>query len=124
LQTRLETAVAVMDGLEIAKKGDAAVGVQRAVDALDDTIRQIRSSIFALQTPADEESLRSRVHSLVDTAAGQLGFAPSVRLDGLLDTAVDDDVGEHLLAVVQEALSNVARHARATEAVVDIDVGD
>ena len=42
------------------------------------------------------------------------GLRPGVRLDGLLDTAVDDDIGEHLLAVVQEALSNVARHARAT----------
>lgn len=124
IQRLFATAMTLMAAIKITKKREVAVRVQRAVDDLDDTIRQIRSSIFALQAPADEESLRSRVHSLVDAAAGQLGFAPSVRLDGLLDTAVDDDVGEHLLAVVQEALSNVARHARATEAVVDIDVGD
>jgi signal transduction histidine kinase len=47
-----------------------------------------------------------------------------VRLAGLLDTAVDDAAGEQLLAVLQEALSNVARHARAGEAAVVIDVGD
>ncbi|TMR36012.1 sensor histidine kinase, partial [Actinomadura geliboluensis] len=65
----------------------------------------------------------SRVHALVDAAAEQLGFAPSVRLDGLLDTAVDDEIGEHLQAVVREALSNVARHARASQ-VTAIDVDD
>ncbi|WP_255218862.1 sensor histidine kinase, partial [Actinomadura formosensis] len=64
------------------------------------------------------------VRVLVDAAAERLGFAPSVRLAGLLDTAVDDRIGEQLLAVVREALSNVARHARATEASVRIEVGD
>jgi signal transduction histidine kinase len=78
-----------------------------------------------LQGPEiDEMSLRSRVHDLVDTAAEHLGFAPSVRLDGLLDTSVDEEIGEHLLAVVREALSNVARHAHATETTLDISVGD
>ncbi|XRQ12569.1 GAF domain-containing sensor histidine kinase [Actinomadura welshii] len=124
IQRLFATAMTLMAVGKITQKREVAVRVQRAVDDLDDTIRQIRSSIFALQTPADEESLRSRLHALVDAAAEQLGFAPSVRLDGLLDTAVDDETGEHLLAVVQEALSNVARHARATETAVVIDVGD
>ncbi|MFG2090543.1 MULTISPECIES: GAF domain-containing protein [unclassified Spirillospora] len=124
IQRLFATAMTLMAVGKITQKREVAVRVQRAVDDLDDTIRQIRSSIFALQTPADEESLRSRVHALVDAAAEQLGFAPSVRLDGLLDTAVDDETGDHLLAVVREALSNVARHARATETMVVIDVGD
>ncbi len=47
-----------------------------------------------------------------------------MRLDGLLDTAVDDEIGEHLQAVVREALSNVARHARASQVTVAIDVDD
>ena len=124
IQRLFATAMTLMAALKITDKREVAVRVQRAVDDLDDTIRQIRSSIFALQTSADEESLRSRIHALVDDAAGQLGFAPSIRLDGLLDTAVDDEIGEHLLAVAREALSNVARHARATETAVVIDVGD
>ncbi|WP_255218803.1 sensor histidine kinase, partial [Actinomadura formosensis] len=64
------------------------------------------------------------LHGLVDAAAEQLGFAPSVRLDGLLDTVVDMDTAEHLLAVVREALSNVARHAQAAETIVRVEVGD
>ncbi|WP_121437241.1 GAF domain-containing sensor histidine kinase [Actinomadura pelletieri] len=124
IQRLFATAMGLMATLKLTQRREVAVRVQRAVDDLDDTIRQIRSSIFALQGPDEEESLRSRLHELVDKAAEQLEFAPSVRLDGLLDTAVDDETGEHLLAVVQEALSNVARHAQATETSVTIDVGD
>ncbi|NKZ07861.1 sensor histidine kinase [Actinomadura latina] len=124
IQRLFATAMTLMAAIKITQKREVATRVQRGVDDLDDTIRQIRSTIFALQAPPDEESLRSRVHALVDAAAERLGFAPSVRLAGLLDTAVDDAVGEQLLAVVQESLSNVARHARASEAVVVIDVGD
>nr|WP_308207975.1 ATP-binding protein [Actinomadura madurae] len=68
--------------------------------------------------------MRSRVHALVDRASEHLGFAPSVRLDGLLDTSVDEEIGEHLLATVREALSNVARHAHATATSLNIEVGD
>ncbi|MGI5202470.1 GAF domain-containing sensor histidine kinase [Spirillospora sp. CA-108201] len=125
IQRLFATAMGLMAAIKITQKREVAVRVQRAVDDLDDTIRQIRSSIFALQGPeADETSLRSRVHALADRAAEHLGFAPSVRLDGLLDTSVDEEIGEQLLAVVREALSNVARHARATEAALNIDVGD
>lgn len=124
IQRLFATAMGLMAALKLVQRKEVAVRIQRAVDDLDDTIRQIRSSIFALQGPAEEETLRSRLHALVDLATEQLGFAPSVRLDGLLDTVVDDEIGEHLLAVVREALSNVARHAHATETAVNVTVGD
>ncbi|MFE9100052.1 GAF domain-containing sensor histidine kinase [Actinomadura geliboluensis] len=124
IQRLFATAMTLMSAVKITERPEVATRVRRAVDDLDDTIRQIRSTIFALQAPPDEASLRSRTHRVVDDAAERLGFAPSVRLAGLLDTAVGDAVGEDLLAVVREALSNVARHARATEAAVVVDVGD
>ncbi|ACY96098.1 MULTISPECIES: GAF domain-containing sensor histidine kinase [Thermomonospora] len=124
IQRLFATAMTLMSAAKLIDRPDAQARVRRAVDDLDDTIRQIRSTIFALQTPPDEESLRSRLHHVVDAAAENLGFAPSVRLDGLLDTAVDESIGEHLLAVTHEALSNVARHAHASEASVSVDVGD
>ncbi|MGK5557761.1 GAF domain-containing protein [Actinomadura kijaniata] len=124
IQRLFATAMTLMSTIKLAPRPDVATRIQRAVDDLDDTIRQIRSTIFALQAAPGEENLRSRLYSIVDTAAGHLGFAPSVRLDGLLDTVVPDQVGDHLLAVVNEALSNVARHARASEAVVSVEVDD
>jgi len=53
---------------------------------------------------------------------GPLGFAPSLRLDGQLDAVAPDAVLEHLLAVLREALSNVARHANATRADVAVTI--
>ncbi|WP_026401535.1 GAF domain-containing sensor histidine kinase [Actinomadura rifamycini] len=124
IQRLFATAMTLMAATKITQKREVRVRIERAVDDLDGTMRQIRSTIFALQAPADDASLRGRVHELVDAAAEQLGFAPSVRLDGLLDTAVDDDIGEHLLAVVREALSNAARHAHASRVDVAVDVDD
>ncbi|RFU39578.1 GAF domain-containing protein [Actinomadura logoneensis] len=123
IQRLFATAMTLMAAIKITEKREVAVRVQRAVDDLDDTVRQIRSTIFALQTRSDEESLRGRIHALVDNATEQLGYAPSVRLDGLLDTVVPDDVADHLVAVAREALSNVARHAHATRAEMSVDVG-
>ncbi|MEV5571923.1 GAF domain-containing protein [Spirillospora sp. NPDC052269] len=123
IQRLFATAMSLMAAIKITQRREVAVRVQHAVDDLDATIRQIRSSIFALQAEGDEDSLRGRVHTLVDAAAEHLGFSPSVRLDGHLDTDVDEELGEQLLAVVREALSNVARHARATEVLVAVDAG-
>ena len=124
IQRLFAVAITLMSALKIIKRPEASVRVQHAVDELDDTIRQIRSSIFALQAPTGEGGLRTRIHAIIDAAVENLGFAPSVRLDGLLDVAVHDDIAEHVLAVLQEALSNVARHARARRVNVSVDVAD
>ncbi|PWJ05120.1 histidine kinase, partial [Streptomyces sp. NWU49] len=52
-----------------------------------------------------------------------LGFAPGVRMEGLLDTHVPKETADHLVAVLSEALANVARHARAgrVEVVLETD---
>ncbi|GAA3079161.1 hypothetical protein GCM10020000_75990 [Streptomyces olivoverticillatus] len=41
-------------------------------------------------------------------------------MEGLLDTDVPPAVADHLVAVLAEALSNVARHAHATRAEVNL----
>jgi signal transduction histidine kinase len=88
--------------------------VNRAVDELDVTIRELRSTIYGLQAPmAGRPSLRAQVLEVIDLSTPALGFAPSVRLDGLLDTLATPEITEHVLATLREALSNVARHARA-----------
>jgi signal transduction histidine kinase len=95
------------------------------VDDLDATIREIRSSIYALQTgPLSDAvpTLRSRLLEVLDAAAEQLGFSPTLQLSGLVDTGVPAEVGEQVLAVLREALSNAARHASATRVVVQLDV--
>ncbi len=124
IQRLFAVAMTLMSAIKITQKRDVAVRVQRAVDDLDDTIRQIRSTVFALQTTSeDEPTLRSRLFGVIDGAAESLGFAPAMRLDGLLDTVVDDATGEHLIAVLREALSNAARHAHASRVDVSVVAG-
>jgi signal transduction histidine kinase len=110
-----------------ARLGDSDHGrrVSGAVDALDETIKEIRSAIFSLHSrPATAEpGLRARILEVVDEAGGALGFAPGLRMSGSLDGNAPADVGEHLLAALREALSNAARHARADKVDVMIEAG-
>jgi signal transduction histidine kinase len=56
--------------------------------------------------------------------AAALGFTPAVRFTGPVDFEVSDSAAEHALAVAREALSNVARHAEASMADVDVETAD
>ena len=105
-------------------ESDNARRVSSAVDALDETIKEIRSAIFSLHSrPASEEAgLRTQILEVVDEAADPLGFAPALRMSGRLDT-VPADAGEHLLGALREALSNAARHARASKVEVTVEAG-
>ncbi|WEH40881.1 GAF domain-containing protein [Streptomyces sp. AM 2-1-1] len=101
-------------------------GVGRAVDELDITIQEIRTAIFALQQePAEAPSgLSVRVLREINMAAVPLGFTPSHRFVGEIDTLVGELTGKNLIAALREALSNAFRHARASliEVVVDATV--
>jgi signal transduction histidine kinase len=96
-----------------------------AVDALDETIREIRTVIFSLHSrpTTSEPGLRARILEVVDEASGALGFAPGIRMAGSLEGNVPADAGEDLLAALREALSNAARHARADKVDVMVEAG-
>ncbi|MGD0833918.1 MAG: GAF domain-containing sensor histidine kinase [Candidatus Dormibacteria bacterium] len=96
--------------------------VQQAVDELDETIRAIRGTIFALEAEAaDRGALRARVLALAGETEETLGFTPRVHLDGPLDSVVSGPAAEELLKTLREALSNVARHARASAVDIHVD---
>lgn len=99
---------------------EANTRIQAVVDELDTTIREIRSAIYALQTPSRSGGGEVRAHLLeaTDFASTGLGFAPSVRFEGPVDALVPPNVASDLVAVLVEGLSNVARHAKATHAEV------
>ncbi|RNL74384.1 GAF domain-containing protein [Streptomyces sp. I6] len=101
----------------VADRPQVAERVQRVVDDLDETIKTVRGTIYALRERDRADSrggLRGKLLAETDRAATVLGFAPALRMTGLLDTDVPDGHAEQLLAVLREALSNAARHARAT----------
>jgi len=90
---------------------------------IDDTIRQVRSSIYELGSTDDDTGVRAQVLSLVRSLNSVVGFEVRVTFGGPIDAAVSDEVGDHLLATVREALTNVGRHAQATQATLALRVG-
>ena len=94
--------------------------VTRTVNDLDDTIRQIRSSIFALRALETNRALRSMVLALVVDIEPMLPTAPNVLFAGPVDTLTDDHVTADVSAVIREGLVNIARHASASTITIEI----
>lgn len=120
IQRLFATGMTLQSAGRFIEHPEASERVARAVDDLDETIKIIRSTIFGLRTRggADGTGLRARAMRIVGEAAPVLAFAPSVRMEGLLDTEVPKEVADHVVAVLSEALTNIARHARADRAEV------
>jgi signal transduction histidine kinase len=96
--------------------------VDTVVEHLDTTIRDIRGAIFELRTPS-AGGLRTELRALAEEARAALGFRPQLTTDGPIDSAVPDLMRPAVTAVLQEALSNAARHARASAVTVEVTAG-
>lgn len=94
------------------------------VTDLDETIRELRNAIFDLQSPDPGPSgVRGRILDVVNDAAASLGFDPRVEFEGAVET-VDERIVEQLLPTLREALTNVAKHARASTVRVATSVAE
>ncbi|MGK5446716.1 GAF domain-containing protein [Streptomyces radiopugnans] len=126
IQRLFATGMTLQSAVRFVQHQEASERLLRAVDDLDETIKIIRSTIFGLRSHGDgrgrQQGLRVRVARLVEEAVGNLGFTPALRMEGLVDTDVPPAVADHVVAVLAEALSNVARHARAAVAEVSLVV--
>jgi len=105
--------------LVIDNPAEAGARVDRAIDRLNLTIREIRNFILGLE---------SELVDAGDLVVGLAGLAEEVRVNTMIDVDLDLDLegGSHvqlglpsahraqLLQMAREALSNMARHSRAT----------
>ncbi|WKX68991.1 GAF domain-containing sensor histidine kinase [Streptomyces sp. XD-27] len=123
IQRLFATGMTLQSAARVIDHPGASERVLRAVRDLDDTIKIIRSTIFGLRShqPGAGQNLRARVVQAVGEATPVLGFAPSLRMEGLLDTQVPREVADQVVPVLSEALANVARHAHAAR--VDVVLG-
>ncbi|HZC26849.1 MAG TPA: GAF domain-containing protein [Actinopolymorphaceae bacterium] len=94
--------------------------IERYVEDLDTTIREVRKAIFFLQDVGGPPTLRTKVADIARELAVPLGFEPRITLDGPLDTIVPAAIYPDLLSALRETLTNVARHAQASS--VDVRV--
>ena len=84
IQRLFATGMSLEGASALIKDPEVGNRVRNAVDALDETIREIRTAIFSLQSHSQPEAPggRAQILSLVEQMTGPLGFAPSLRLDG------------------------------------------
>ncbi len=108
---------------QIPEEQQAVRKIHSIGDDLDLTIREIRSTIYSLQTLHRDGApgLRAQVIGLTDQLSSVLGFSVKVQIDGLIDAGIPEDAEDDVMAVVRESLTNISKHARATKAKLVIE---
>jgi signal transduction histidine kinase len=123
IQRLFATGLGLQATAQRAREPEVAQRLTSYVTALDDTIREIRQTIFSLRSAEEKGgSLRHEVLGILQEAAEVLGFEPSVYFDGPVDSAVPTAVAGQVGAVLREALTNIGRHAAASSARVELAV--
>ena len=101
----------------------AARTIQTVTAELDETIRELRNTIYSLSDSATEkELLSSRVLQAVRSGAQSLSFVPLLTLTGPIDAIGDEETSLNILAVITEGLSNAVRHSGADSIRVSVSV--
>jgi signal transduction histidine kinase len=108
----------------LVERPEAVMRIGEAIDKLDETIRQLRKAIFDIELTISREGLHPKVLDLVHELRPVLGLLPQVSFTGPVDTVVGDPLAEEVLAVLREALTNVGKHARASQVVITIAAGE
>jgi signal transduction histidine kinase len=104
---------------------DAVAQIDRAIDRLHTTIRDIRSFITGLGAGPDVTLADALRHTIAELAPD-----PALQLDLELDAAAQvdgrlaPDAAHELLQIAREALSNTIRHSGATHASVRVQTTD
>ena len=124
IQRLYATGMSLEGTVPMINRPEAATRVKRAVDAMDETIKDIRLTIFALQSRGqeDEPNLREAIVSVVEEMTPSTGFTPSLRLGSKLNGKVRPEIADDMLTALREALSNAARHSQASRVDVSVDV--
>jgi signal transduction histidine kinase len=108
----------------LVDRPDAVLRIADAIDKLDETIRQLRKAIFDIELTINKEGLQPKVLDLVHELRPVLGIHPQVAISGVVDHVVSGQLAEEVLAVLREALTNVGKHAKATQVIITIAADD
>jgi two-component system, NarL family, sensor histidine kinase DevS len=97
-------------------------GIDRGVTLIDGAIDRIRTAVLAISPDPVGALLRHRILDVVRDLSREFVQAPELRFDGPVELVARGGLGEDVVAVVREALTNVARHADARRAGVRVSV--
>ncbi len=108
----------------LALTGDSEVSrrVESATRELDDATRLVRQSIFGLRGPSGGADLRRGVLEVCSEFAPALGTTPDVSFSGVMDGALPERTGGHLVEALRETLTAVGHQAEPVQ--VAVVIGD
>ena len=114
-----------LQAVQNVARGVVSERLSAAIDVIDEVIREIRNTIFAVnRSRSASVGLQDRVQGLLEEMSALLGFRPRFRLLAPTDIEVPSEIVDHVLAVIRESLSNIARHAHASRVDVVIHLRD
>jgi signal transduction histidine kinase len=105
----------------IALQDPAAAGerVDRAIEALHEAIRDIRTFIYGLRPGLDEPgSMRSALETLAEET--RLNTAMQIVVTASTIQGLSPRIRGELLSIAREALSNAVRHSSAMRSTIDV----
>jgi len=113
----------------IAAVETAAAGraeLQPAIDALQQVAQQIDRDVDHLvwelrPTALDDLGLRAALSNYLQAWSARTGVAAELHTSGLLDDRLAPDAETTLYRIAQEALTNVAKHSRASSVEIILD---
>jgi signal transduction histidine kinase len=106
---------------------EASERLLRTLDHVKRAQHEVRGVMSTLAGHRSSEPFAERINREVIMAQDSLGFAPTLHADWSgVDRAVAADVslGDDVVAVLRELLSNVARHAQASAVHIDLESAD
>jgi signal transduction histidine kinase len=101
---------------------DARARVNLALDELNETIHDIRTTIFEIdQDRATEDTLRQRATALTNEVGHRLGVEAQLQMQAGLSQEVNEHCAHHTIQALREILSNIVRHSEATHVEVELN---
>jgi two-component system, NarL family, sensor histidine kinase DevS len=98
-----------------------AARLEPVIVDIDRIISEVRTIVFTLGPAGRHGNLGQDLADVMAQSSRVLGFTPSLRLEGPVDSVITDDIRAEMIASMREALGNVARHAEASS--VSVVVG-
>jgi signal transduction histidine kinase len=122
IQTLFGAGLSIQQIAGAAQASDVSDQLAAVVSTIDRAISQLRSTIYELGLTGGELGIRARIISLLRELTIVAGFEVHNSFCGPVDSVISDPIAEHLLATVREAVTNVGRHAQASQASVRLSV--
>ncbi|WP_344428137.1 GAF domain-containing sensor histidine kinase [Pseudonocardia ailaonensis] len=124
IQRLFATGLKLQSTLRRTSEPEVRERIGQAVEELDQTVREIRTSIFDLHTADQGDGgLRRSLLDTVHESTADSGLSVSVRTSGAVDTLVPPELLPHVVAAAREGVSNAVRHSGGRTITVTLEAG-